>query len=101
MISALIVASSISAIPHAHAVNQPLPRSTPEAQGISSQAIRDYIEAADKIEHACTASCSCGTASDRRGVVEAGSGGQAARAVLAEQELQLDRRRAGDRRRQA
>jgi len=27
----------------------PLPRSTPEAQGISSQAIRDYVEAADKV----------------------------------------------------
>jgi CubicO group peptidase (beta-lactamase class C family) len=27
----------------------PLPRSTPEAQGISSQAIRDFVETADKI----------------------------------------------------
>ena len=27
----------------------PLPRSTPEAQGISSQAIRDYVESSDKI----------------------------------------------------
>src|SRR5438552_9772275 len=26
----------------------PLPRSTPEAQGVSSQAIADYIQAADK-----------------------------------------------------
>ena len=27
----------------------PLPRSTPEAQGISSQAVRDFVEAADRI----------------------------------------------------
>jgi CubicO group peptidase (beta-lactamase class C family) len=32
----------------AHAA-MPLPRSTPEAQGISSQAIRDFVEAADRI----------------------------------------------------
>jgi hypothetical protein len=35
------------AIPHAHAADVPLPRSTPEAQGISSQAILDFVEAAD------------------------------------------------------
>ncbi len=28
---------------------EPLPRSTPEAQGISSQAVRNFVEAADKI----------------------------------------------------
>src|SRR5208337_4326579 len=33
----------------AHAANLSLPRSTPEAQGISSQAICDYVEALDKI----------------------------------------------------
>jgi CubicO group peptidase (beta-lactamase class C family) len=31
------------------AANAPLPRSTPEAQGIPSQAIRDFVEALDKI----------------------------------------------------
>ena len=31
-----------------HAENMPLPRSTPEAQGVSSPAIRDYVESADK-----------------------------------------------------
>jgi CubicO group peptidase (beta-lactamase class C family) len=30
--------------------NQPLPRSTPEAQGISSQAIRDFVSTVDKID---------------------------------------------------
>jgi hypothetical protein len=30
---------------------QPLPRSTPEAQGISSAAIREFVEAADKQIH--------------------------------------------------
>jgi CubicO group peptidase (beta-lactamase class C family) len=34
-------------IPVAHAA-QPLPRSTPEAQGVSSKAVRDYIETADR-----------------------------------------------------
>jgi hypothetical protein len=29
--------------------SQPLPRGTPEAQGISSQAIQDFVSAADKI----------------------------------------------------
>ncbi|HEV3415975.1 MAG TPA: serine hydrolase [Pirellulales bacterium] len=47
--SALIVAIVLAAIPRAHAANMPLPRSTPEAQGISSQAVRDFVEAADKI----------------------------------------------------
>ena len=31
-------------------LNLPLPRSAPEAQGISSQAICDFVEAADKID---------------------------------------------------
>ena len=34
----------------AHAVNLPLPRSTPEAMGISSQAIRNFVGALDKID---------------------------------------------------
>jgi len=46
---ALIVAIFVAAIPRAHAAKMPLPRSTPEAQGISSEAIRDYFAAADKI----------------------------------------------------
>ena len=35
-------------VPHARAANHPLPRSTPEAQGISSQAILGFVESADK-----------------------------------------------------
>ena len=35
-------------MPHAHAASVPLPRSTPEAQGISSQAILAFVESADK-----------------------------------------------------
>jgi len=46
---ASIVAIFVAAIPCAHAANLPLPRSTPEAQGISSEAIRDYFASADKI----------------------------------------------------
>ena len=49
LLSALIVTIILSAIRHAHAANMPLPRSTPEAQGISSQAIHDFVETADKI----------------------------------------------------
>jgi CubicO group peptidase (beta-lactamase class C family) len=39
----------LAALPSAHAAKMPLPRSTPEAQGISSQAIGDFVETADKI----------------------------------------------------
>jgi CubicO group peptidase (beta-lactamase class C family) len=49
LVSTLFVAILLAAIPRAHAVNAPLPRSMPEAQGISSQAIREFVEAADKI----------------------------------------------------
>jgi CubicO group peptidase (beta-lactamase class C family) len=49
LLSTFIFTSFLSAIPHADAANQPLPRSTPEAQGVSSQAISDFVEAADKI----------------------------------------------------
>jgi len=38
----------LTAIPGASGVHVPLPRSTPEAQGISSQAILDFVEAADR-----------------------------------------------------
>jgi CubicO group peptidase (beta-lactamase class C family) len=34
----------------ASAANQPLPRSTPEAQGISAQAIQDFVSTVDKID---------------------------------------------------
>jgi hypothetical protein len=47
--SALIVATFLAAIPGAGAADVPLPRSTPEAQGVSSQAIGDFIQAAEKI----------------------------------------------------
>jgi CubicO group peptidase (beta-lactamase class C family) len=43
-----VAAIFLAAIPFAHAAN-PLPRSTPEAQGISSQAVLDFVEALDKI----------------------------------------------------
>ena len=36
-------------IPHAHAAESSLPRSTPEAQGISSRAVLDFVEAVDRI----------------------------------------------------
>src|SRR5262245_49883281 len=39
----------LPAVSNLHAASTPLPRSTPEAQGISSTAIRDYVEACDKI----------------------------------------------------
>ncbi|HET6246510.1 MAG TPA: serine hydrolase [Tepidisphaeraceae bacterium] len=46
LIFALVVASLFSA-DRTQAAN-PLPRSTPEAQGVSSQAIREYVETADQ-----------------------------------------------------
>jgi CubicO group peptidase (beta-lactamase class C family) len=49
LVSALIVATILAATPHAYAANTPLPRSTPEAQGIPSHAVREFVEAADKI----------------------------------------------------
>jgi CubicO group peptidase (beta-lactamase class C family) len=48
---ALLLACSIllfAPLPRAHAANVPLPRSTPEAQGISSQAVLAFVESADK-----------------------------------------------------
>ena len=47
--SASILAALLTAVPDAKAVVQPLPRSTPEAQGITSDAVREFVEAADKI----------------------------------------------------
>src|SRR5436190_1187347 len=47
--SALIIAAFLVALPCAGAADVPLPRSTPEAQGVSSQAIGDFIQAAEKI----------------------------------------------------
>src|SRR6266480_3581370 len=48
-LSTTMVAILFASLPLAQAANMPLPRSTPEAQGILSQAIRDFVEAADKI----------------------------------------------------
>lgn len=45
---AWIVAMLFVAIPHVRAASAQLPRSTPEAQGVSSQAILDFVQAADK-----------------------------------------------------
>lgn len=47
LLFALVVAAALSV----HGAAQPLPRSTPEAQGISSAAIRAYVEAADQTIH--------------------------------------------------
>src|SRR5277367_4892884 len=39
----------LAAVPGtARAASQPLPRSTPEAEGVSSQAILDFVQAVDK-----------------------------------------------------
>ena len=48
--AALIAALCLGFLPRVPAATQPLPRSTPEAQGISSQAICDYVAAVDKID---------------------------------------------------
>ena len=47
LLSALI-ALLPALIPRADAAGVPLPRSTPEAQGVSSQAILDFVQSADK-----------------------------------------------------
>src|ERR1035441_5916591 len=49
MLSAVIVALFLTTMAGTPAANMPLPRSTPEAQGTSSQAICDFVEALDKI----------------------------------------------------
>jgi len=48
LLSASIMGVFLVAVSYAHAAT-PLPRSTPEAQGIASQAVLDFVEAADKI----------------------------------------------------
>lgn len=45
---ALLLGTLLLAAPGAHAAGGPLPRSTPEAQGVSSAAVLAYVEAADK-----------------------------------------------------
>jgi len=45
---AFVLASSLMTLSPSFA-KQPLPRSTPEAQGISSQAIQDFVSEVDKI----------------------------------------------------
>ncbi|HEY3854512.1 MAG TPA: serine hydrolase [Verrucomicrobiae bacterium] len=47
LLSAL-TALVISSLPGTRASGEPLPRSTPEAQGVSSQAVLDFLEQADK-----------------------------------------------------
>ena len=42
------IALLVGALPSAHAADSSLPRSTPEAEGMSSQAIVDFVEAVDK-----------------------------------------------------
>ena len=53
MKSRLILSAGIvlllGAVPRARAASDLLPRSTPEAEGIPSQAVVDFVEAADKI----------------------------------------------------
>ena len=43
-----MIAFCIAHVSFAHAANSPLPRSTPEAQGISSRAILDFVQGVDK-----------------------------------------------------
>src|SRR3954471_1064705 len=50
LLSALLVAFFLAAIDRTHAAELPLPRSTPEAQGISPHAVCDFVEAANKID---------------------------------------------------
>ena len=47
----LLIATAFASFPGslARAANTPLPRSSPESQGISSQSVREFVEAADKI----------------------------------------------------
>ena len=43
-----IITFCLAPVSFAHAANSPLPRSTPEAQGISSRAILDFVQGVDK-----------------------------------------------------
>lgn len=47
LLSAWLAALFLGMSPRVYAASLPLPRSTPEAQGISSQAIREYVAASD------------------------------------------------------
>lgn len=49
LFSALIAALLLTSIPNLQAAGLSLPRSTPEAQGISSQSVCDFVAAADKV----------------------------------------------------
>jgi CubicO group peptidase (beta-lactamase class C family) len=49
LLSAFMAAIFLTVIPLSHATSLPLPRSTPEAQGISTRAICDFVEAVDEI----------------------------------------------------
>ncbi len=48
-LATLIAATFLALVPGLLVAAQPLPRSTPEAQGIASQSILHFVEAADKI----------------------------------------------------
>jgi len=47
--SAAISYAFLTLFSQAHAAHAPLPRSTPESQGVPSQAVREFLQAADKI----------------------------------------------------
>jgi len=47
---AVFSAALLLAIPQSRAVGAPLPRGSPESQGISSRAVRAYVEALDRID---------------------------------------------------
>ena len=49
LVAPLIASLFLAMSPRGQAAGQALPRSTPEAQGISSQVIREFVESADKI----------------------------------------------------
>jgi len=49
-VTLLTIAISAAPIVSSNATNKPLPRSAPEAQGISSQAARDFLADVDKID---------------------------------------------------
>ncbi len=49
LFSTLAAACFFAVVPYLDAASMALPRSTPEAQGISSQVVFDFVEAADKI----------------------------------------------------
>jgi CubicO group peptidase (beta-lactamase class C family) len=50
VVSALSIGGFLSAMALGRAGSVPLPRSTPEAQGISSEAVRDFVAAIDRLD---------------------------------------------------